>query len=42
MMVVVIFTDVFVDDRSDNDYRSCSDYNLFIDTITYPKEGRKG
>jgi enamine deaminase RidA (YjgF/YER057c/UK114 family) len=42
MMAVVIFTDVFVDDRNNNNHRRNNYYDLFTDTITYPKEGKKG
>ena len=33
MMVVDIYLDVFVNDRNNNNYRSCSDNNIFINTV---------
>ena len=33
MMVVGIYLDVFVNDRNNNNYRSCGDNNIFINTV---------
>jgi hypothetical protein len=41
-MAVGIFLAVFANDRNNYNYRNSSYYNLFIDTITYPKRGKTG
>ncbi len=42
MMAVVAGLGVCVDDRNNYNYRRNTYYNLFIDTITYPKRGKTG
>ena len=42
MMAADIFLAVFANDRNNYNYRSNSYYNLFINTITYPKRGKMG
>tara|TARA_R100000734_G_C3242914_1_gene46982 strand:+ start:360 stop:494 length:135 start_codon:yes stop_codon:yes gene_type:complete len=41
-MAADIFLAVFANDRNNYNYRSNSYYDLFIDTITYPKRGKTG
>ena len=41
-MAVDIFLAVFANDRNNYNYRRNTYYNLFIDTITYPKRGKMG